>query len=357
MTDTPLAKKAMTAQQWAWEFLRRNPDYLNAFQSLAALSPEQLAQIRMLGEEDQQIDENVIRSIGLQFFDMQSMTGYQDSQKTVGEYFDQWQKVRKSHYESVVTLSFAKAFRSTTYSLTRWLEPDSELTASEAASIWQHDVPVEFGLERRSTFDGMMTDFEIRVEMYKSGNLGSLTPDEIASLKTDKRVRKSPIHSIGLSEAFKGVDGRIYSRNRNSKISLERQQVSATFDLRFPIEYQINQIKSLLEQHQNDLVQSGFIKSLPKQADRFGNFSEYLIILDKLNDGLPLLSIALDIGVLKTKIRWKTNSKTGKTEPITEYVSTSKIQNVQEQTQIVRKKIDRALQLRDHGYRALAFLK
>jgi hypothetical protein len=144
-------------------------------------------------EEVQQIDEVSIRSLDLKFFEMNSMTGYHDSQKTIGEYFDQSQKQRDSLYEFDVSLQVSKAFRSTTYSLTRWCVPNTKLTASEAASIWHHEVSLELGLVTAPKADGMLTDFETRMEMHKSGLAFTLSADEVASLKADKRVRKSPI--------------------------------------------------------------------------------------------------------------------------------------------------------------------
>jgi hypothetical protein len=357
MTDTPTTTKTITAQQWAWEFLQRNTDYLDAFQKLAALSPEQFVFITVLEEEVQQIDEVSIRSLDLEFFEMNSMTGYQDSQKTVGEYFDQSQKQRDSLYEFDVSLQVAKAFRSTTYSLTRWCVPNTKLTASEAASIWHHEVSLELGLVTAPKADGMLTDFETRMEMHKSGLAFTMSADEVASLKVDKRVRKSPIHSsVGMVEVFRGVDGRTYMRNRSLQKRLERQQVNATFDLRFPIEYQINQIKSVLEQHQNALVQSGFIKSLSKQADKFGNYAEYLKILDLLKEGKSHLDIAIELDGLTTKKSSARDVKTNKIKSISKVVNHSKpLASTNELTQAVRKKIARAIHLRDHGYRALAF--
>ena len=59
MAVTSRKKKTKAAQQWAWEFLRRNPDYRDAFRKLTALPPEQLTQIGILaaGEEEHQPDE------------------------------------------------------------------------------------------------------------------------------------------------------------------------------------------------------------------------------------------------------------------------------------------------------------
>jgi hypothetical protein len=135
-----------------------------------------------------------------------------------------------------------------------------------------------------------------------------------------------------------------------------QMEVGALFDLRLPIGFQLSQIKELLEQHQEALILSGFVQSLPKQADRFGTFTEYLEILDMLNAGHTHLDIAKNLDGLTTTNEWRHDPKANKLVKVPKVVSQSKRgAPVNELTQAVRKKIERALSLRDHGYRALAF--
>jgi hypothetical protein len=128
MATTSRTKKTKSAQQWAWEFLRRNPDYQDAFRKMHALSQEQKAQICMMvaGNEGHQLDEEIVRSLDIEFFDTSDMTGYGDKQKTVGEYLDQSQRVREFLKEPEVYFSYSRKFRLETYSLTTWYEPSDE---------------------------------------------------------------------------------------------------------------------------------------------------------------------------------------------------------------------------------------
>ena len=53
MTDIPSDTAKNTAQQWAWEFLRGNPTYRDAFHMVTALSPEQLKLISKYNIEEE----------------------------------------------------------------------------------------------------------------------------------------------------------------------------------------------------------------------------------------------------------------------------------------------------------------
>ena len=65
-----------TAQQWAWQFLRRNPEYVAAYELLSSLTQEQLNQLSclvarckgLLLSEDL-LNESVIGTLDLRFFD------------------------------------------------------------------------------------------------------------------------------------------------------------------------------------------------------------------------------------------------------------------------------------------------
>ena len=78
------------------------------------------------GIEGHQLDEEIVRALDIQFFDTSVMTGFRDEQKTVGEYIDQSQRVRKSLKEPEINFSFARKFRLETYSLVTWYEPSDE---------------------------------------------------------------------------------------------------------------------------------------------------------------------------------------------------------------------------------------
>jgi hypothetical protein len=360
MATTSRTKKTKSAQQWAWEFLRRNPDYRDAFQIVVALSPAQRTQVGMyrLDECDQQFDEAVLRSLDVQLFDTSDMMGFHDGQKTIGEYLDQTQRLHRSLKEEKIHLPIASKFKLETYSLVAWYDPDDELTANEAADMWNHEVPFDAGLIPIPEWLAEGVSFRNPDEPDEDIGWPARTEDEQKKPKIDKRRRKSPNYSSTALPLIKGVDENVFLIRPEGSLGMQpnQMQVSALFDLRLPISFQLSQIKELLEEHQEALVLSGFVQSLPKQADRFGAFSEYLEIIDMLDAGHTHLDIAKKLDGLTTTNEWKHDPKANKLVKVPKVVSHSKRgAPINELTQAVRKKIERAIGLRDHGYRALAF--
>ena len=137
---------------------------------------------------------------------------------------------------------------------------------------------------------------------------------------------------------------------------LNQTQASVVLDLSLPIDFQLTQAKNILEQHQDALVRGGLIQKLPKQADRFGVFSEYVKILDLIEAGASHLDIATELdGLVPRTVSWKRDLASNESKPVKRMTSLSRPKaKVNELTQAVRKKIERALHLRDHGYHALA---
>lgn len=358
MATTSRTKKTRSAQQWAWEFLRRNPDYRDAFWKVHALSVDQKAQLEIIaeGDEEQPLDEKVIRSLQLEFFDTSVMTGYKEKQKTIGEYMDQTQRLRDALKEPKTNLWLAPKFKLKTYSLAAWYEPTGgEWSQDVVNTMWLHTLPVNFGLTPAPWAEGFKFKSEDEDDEYMGWPARETEPT--VKNKVDKRRRKSPLKSAAHLPLVQGTDGSVYLFPlKDVTQSLERTQACLLIDLNLPIGFQLNHAKEILEQHQDALVRGGFAQSLPKQADRFGTFSEYLEILDMLDAGHTHLDIAKKLDGLTTTSEWRHDSKANKLVKVPKVVSQSKRgAPVNELTQAVRKKIERAIGLRDHGYRALAF--
>lgn len=88
--DTTFFQPAnVTAKQWAWEFLRRNHDYRNAWTKLRSLNSAQIHQLSLFFDEDKaDFDEGVLGSISLDFFEKEGLMLYEPRYKTVDEYAD-----------------------------------------------------------------------------------------------------------------------------------------------------------------------------------------------------------------------------------------------------------------------------
>jgi hypothetical protein len=358
MATTSRTKKTKSAQQWAWEFLRRNPDYRDAFWKVHALSVDQKAQLEMIaeGDDEQPLDEKIIRTLQIEFFDTSVMTGYKEKQKTVGEYMDQTQRLRDVLKEPKTNLWVAPKFKLKTYSLAAWYEPTGgEWPQDVVDTMWLHTLTVNLGLEPAPWAE----DSKFRSDDEDDEYIGWPVRDTELTVKNkvDGRRRKSPLKSAAHLPLVQGTDGSVYLfPTKDITLSLERTQACLLFDLNLPISFQLNHAKEFLEEHQEALFRGGFVQSLPKQADRFGTFSEYLEILDMLDAGHTHLDIAKKLDGLTTTSEWRHDSKANKLVKVPKVVSQSKRgAPVNELTQAVRKKIERAIGLRDHGYRALAF--
>lgn len=357
MATTSRTKKTKTAQQWAWEFLRRNPDYQDAFRKMHALSQEQREHIGMMvdGNEGHQLDEEIVRALDMEFFDTSDMTGYGDKQKTVGEYLDQSQRVRKFLKEPEVYFSCARKFRLETYSLFTWYEPSDEWPDDVVNAMWSHPTAIELGLEPAQWAEGFEFKSDDENDEYMGWPRHETEP--MVKNKVDKRLRKSPLKSATSLPLVQGTDGNIYQMPLiDLNLSLERTQACVFVDLNLPIGFQLNQAKNFLEEHQNALIRGSFVQKLPKQADRFGAFEEYLKILDLLEAGASHLDIATELEELVPRtVSWKRDPASNESKPVKRMTSRKKPgAKVNELTQAVRKKIERAIHLRDHGYRALA---
>lgn len=356
MATTAQTKKTMSAQQWAWEFLRRNPDYRDAFQKLTALSIQQKEHLNMyqVEEENQKTDFKVFRSLCIHFFDTSQMIGYANTQNTVGDYLDETQEMRALLGESGNYLPIAEKFKVEKYSLAKWCDPEVDLNGTESAAIWRHVNLMSFGLKRRPTLDNFKTTDEISDETGWQG--WPYRSIEVPLDKVDGRMRKQTESDVLLG-MYRGIDGRAFAPSGElTEFSVPETQAVAIFNLDLPIEFQLKRIKAQLQRHQEDLIKSGFVQSMPKQADRFGMYTEYLEILDLLNAGHTHLDIAIKIDGLTTINDWKHDPKANKLVKVPRVVSRSKGgTKINVLTQALRKKIERAISLRDHGYRALAF--
>lgn len=324
----------------------------------STLSIPQIAHLNMyeVGEENQQIDNKVIRSLCIQLFDTSEMIGYTNTQKTVGDYLDQSQEMRESLGESVIYLPVSRKFKLESYSLARWCDPAADLNVTESAAIWRHVNLMSFGLNRRPSLDDFRTTDEISDETGWHG--WPRHSMEVQPKKADGRMRKQT-ETDELLGMYRGIDGRAFAPSGElTEFSVPETQAVAIFNLDLPIEFQLKRIEAKLQRHQEDLIKSGFVQSMPKQADRFGMFTEYLEILDMLNAGNTHLEIARKIDGLPTINDWKHDPKANKLVQVPRVVSRSKRSaKINKLTQAVRKKIERAMSLRDHGYRALAFTK
>lgn len=111
-------------------------------------------------------------------------------------------------------------------------------------------------------------------------------------------------------------------------------------------------------QHRKLLQSAGLLDKPLRQVDRNGIYQEYILILDRLNDGANPVSLTLELDdqVFEKVERWvkKDNSDAIPVKSIRNRAKPAA--RYEELTAPVRQKIVRALKLRDSGYKTLAFL-
>ena len=129
-----------TAQQWAWQFLRRNPEYVAAYELLSSLTQEQLNQLSclvarckgLLLSEDL-LNESVIGTLDLRFFDDKYLEDLDDLGETVEEYRAKASEILGA--DEQLELIVSRRFWLETYCLCRWIDPvqNTELDAEYAS--------------------------------------------------------------------------------------------------------------------------------------------------------------------------------------------------------------------------------
>lgn len=345
-------KPGLTAQQWAWQFLRRNPEYLSAFEMLSTLSQKQFEQLKFLIAWDQDsllsedfLDEKIIRTLDIRFFDSRREEMLEETGgETVGMYLDQISESPSLDRNLLPKVS--NKFRLDSYCLSQWINPVKflEFDAQAATKLWAYTPFLEFGLAKAPW-----------LEHIEGVNLDSF--------ENSKRSTRSKVYETN-PLMLRGSDGTLFMRSPTvffgdyKTPKLGTSQVDARFDLGLPLEFQIRQVKEQLIRQKKLLQSAGILDKPPRQVDRNGLYEEYILVLDKLKDGADPASLTLELDdqVVERVERWV---KKGNSNPIPvkSIINPNRPTDRYEKlTAAVRQKIVRALKLRDSGYKTLAFL-
>jgi hypothetical protein len=124
-----------------------------------------------------------------------------------------------------------------------------------------------------------------------------------------------------------------------------------TFDLSLPLRAQLQAITKALEGHQKLLLRAGLVQKLPSRSNRGNVFPDYLAILDLDEQGFTDLEIAKQLKKLNDETYTDAQGQVNKS-----FFDPKKPErsSPQEHTEDIRKQLERARVLRDHGYRSLA---
>lgn len=116
--EEPDANRQLRLLEWAWEFLKRNPKYRNAYAQWAAL-PEVL---KVDGNLLEFIGSGVLASFTVEWFDL-------DPEPMAGDDLGTWYE-RHLLRRDEISISIATQFDSASFMLARWLDPSLELLPS-----------------------------------------------------------------------------------------------------------------------------------------------------------------------------------------------------------------------------------
>ncbi|HJV81345.1 MAG TPA: DUF6499 domain-containing protein [Saprospiraceae bacterium] len=334
----------LTPKEWAWEFLRRNPVYKDAFSKLHGLSATKRKAIEAVRKEGFAA-ANRVKDFPFDWFEFDGVTGPTHRDKSMEEWLlrvERYMALNENPQEPF--LSLGKQFYPSTFALADWIDPSLTPLPKDKANI--------FGV--------------IALESVAWLNEKAIVADD-AELKDYERGvhwlwRRSERHrSKSISETAQGVRGM-----HGAMFELLPQQaglsLSASTDvvfrisLDFPIRPQLDEVTRIITAYQAKLENEGLCYSFPKRVDKAGIYSEYIQILDLLADGKEPVEIAKCLrAVKKTRSTRLINQRATIQETALD-LNGEEITPSTSSTQEIRKKIQRALELRDVGFLGLAFM-
>lgn len=350
--DTAKNTLKLTAQQWAWQFLRRNPKYREAWTFLMSLNSLQFEQLKYLIDmsnhmliDDAVIDLEVVRTLDLKFFDQSRLAEFDPEDTTVGTYLDHF------NYDLKELAPVSSQFRLKTYCLKMWIDPYKSLEIDEAraAWVWAYEQYRVAGLEHISEIGEILNIENMQLRQYQ--NSSGTGKGKARKISTAGPIAQSAEGNVFIrSPTIWGHDYEIPA--------IQVEQVDIRFDLTMPIKFQIQLAKDALEKHHRLLLKGGFLPDCPKSLDKNGIFKEYLHVLDRRADGATPMDIVKDTKNLQTRLRSTTIDKRKKARVRNEVFRdpSNTLADQEKITEGMRQKIVRAVSLRDHGYKALAFM-
>jgi hypothetical protein len=334
----PLSKK-FNAQQWAWEFLRRNESYRLSWQLMSALNEAQWKLVADLERNTAEPDEETFSSLDLRFFDLKFLDLLSPEDTTVGSYLQRTSKIKG--LPKTVDFKFNYMHTCRRYGLAFFVDPELQVDAALAKDMWFH----ELDSARMITYVPHMDD------AYRSAPLRQPVN------KIDRRQKSQPAYVGDSIPLMRGVDGKHYvqseSQWRRERLrNLEDFELEITFRADLPVEMQILQATEMLAEYQTQMIEAGFVADLKTRVTGYV-FQEYVQILDLLSEGLNAIEIAQRLKSLSKRVNKVIDKRTGKLKDKTYFIDARESEKPPHSvlTQDTRKKMERAIALRDGGYR------
>lgn len=382
--------RPLSAKEWAWEFLRRNPKYRKAyaeFQELSDLDRKRLDAVKANGFEALRD----VAHLSIKWFSF----SFPESPRRRGETLKEFIK-RAGHWKPVPWVSLHSRFDLETYALADWLDPDvSPLPPEELRKLgvlhldelryfqpWTSTDEAEEIVDQEneesadeasdlnddSEFDSTelsaADDDGDRLSPYAyDGEDESADPEQYedgGNLFFEQPLRKNS-RAETAHYSFTGVTGTKGRKFKNASpipsMRMNRStDVLLRIDLNRPLAPQMAAFSKSIATYKAELELEGLCLRLPDRIDRGGKYSTYLDILDLLADGADYKEIAIRLKGMKKIPHLRLER--GKILTTYSWVDADgdEITASSSATGDIRKQAERALNLRDWGYLGLAFL-
>ena len=344
---------ALTAKQWSWQFLRRNPNYRDAFKVMSDLNHEQHSFLQTL--IDGQVFEfdihlKLLETFPTNIFKPKGLRGVKNEHRTLLDYLndiDAYSKEFQREWGGIsehLQLVLLEKYRCETYAIKNWIDPKrDELTDADEQSLGflipktEHSL-VQLGVNEAPPTSKAELSFDaLPKQFYKVGKNGQ----RFLNMRFMKKWQAAIVKISGNGSLAKADPTELDSDLLTNVI----------FDLSLPIKVQVNAIAAELEAHQRRLQDAGLITKLPSKANRDNIFSVYIVILDLNAEGLSDLEVAIKLKSLDEE-----SYRDSQGRLLTNYFDSHAPEKVtpQEHTASIRKQLERARKLRDFGYKSLA---
>lgn len=344
-----------TNKQWAWEFLRRNPQYRDAFKKVRDLNPGQITELRKLqiGIDPWSDEIHYIKDLHIEYLDKSRLIDFKVDFSFIGDYVAHCKALQRSNSEDLPKIYLSQKFKPNSYLLTHWLDCEMDITAEEAEEIWTHQPFTQCGVSTG------FTDLTDRLEentIHKTNDWEITRNNNLIERIDDQRKRKTALKSK-IIPIIKGFDGKSFIKTPIVRTNLKDSELCYVFDLSLPIEFQIDSLRKSLKIQQEFLEQSGVIQEIRKETGAAETLTRYIEIIDLLDMNKSIIEIAAHIGEVKCSKRWSRNKDGSGVSLVSEtYKPNMNEGKWKSKTTNTRQSINRAILLRDFQYRALAFI-
>lgn len=404
MSATPSVHTAVSpdasARQWAWEFLRRNPGYRAAWNEVSKLSPPQQKLLEEFADSglDRSGDLSEFSALKLTFFETDRLEGYGLNQLTVADYSRAVRANSSDVHERPVWV-VANEYRLSTYGLAKWIDPAESLSRKAADAVWRLDVTCLFGLvefaddprDEGGATEGAL-DAQLAMEEFWAASLGNQpgsiggSADTDASenegllgylpdregveaskvvdgatesepvaqqqIRRDARKRRRPVSASRVAPLIEGSNGAFFmGRSDHAKqalpMPLRASEVAIVLRSDFPLDEQLEIARKVLNRHRQRLAAAGLIGVQRERNSTREVFQRYVRILDLSASGMSAMQIACELQGIAVSAEAGSDGKLVNIYATRDGSAPS--------TTLVRKQIDRAANLRDNGFIALAF--